>query len=248
MYSTKISKVIKLAEEHNISVIPEGFSKQIIEYIGGNIPRQGLASSEEEAAHIAETIGFPVVLKVHSFDIVHKSDAKGVLVGLGSPEEVKEGYRKIIKNARAYLETNTKVQVSVQQMAGPGTEVIIGMKRDEVFGPTILFGLGGVWVEVLKDISLRVSPLTENDVDEMINEIQGRELLGNFRGNEERDLTALKDLIFKIEKLALDHPQISEIDLNPVFVYEKGKGVVVVDARVVIQKETVVQQGGIPNE
>ncbi|OLO39266.1 hypothetical protein BTR23_09475 [Alkalihalophilus pseudofirmus] len=241
----EIQKIIELVREHNSQIIPESFSKQIFENVGMPTPKQGLAKNEEEAVYLAKTIGFPVVLKVHSFNIVHKSDARGVLVGLNSPEDVREGFLEIIKNAQSYLLEDKEVQVTVQEMAPVGTEVIIGMKRDKVFGPTILFGLGGVWVEVLKDVSLRVSPLTEQDVDDMINEIRGHALLGEFRGNRARDLSSLKTLIFQMEKLALEFPEIDEIDLNPVFLYEKDKGAMVVDARIVLTNESLISEGTV---
>lgn len=245
MNKMAINEIIALMREKNSLVIPESYSKQIFENMGMSIPKQGLAKSEEEAVYLAQDIGFPVVLKVHSFEITHKSDAKGVLIDLKSPNEVREGFREIIKNAQDYLADNAEVLVSVQQMIETGTEIIIGMKRDEVFGPIILFGLGGVWVEVMKDISIRVSPLKERDVDEMISEIKGKRLLGEFRGAKARDLKALKTLLFQVERLALDFPEISEIDLNPVFLHEEGKGAMVVDARVILSSKCLISEGAV---
>jgi acetate---CoA ligase (ADP-forming) subunit beta len=245
MNNKAISEIIALMREKNSLIIPESYSKQIFEYMGMSIPKQGLAKSEEEAIGLAEEIGFPVVLKVHCFEITHKSDAKGVLIDLKTPTEVREGFREIINNARDFLGTDIEIQVSVQQMIETGTEIIIGMKRDEVFGPTILFGLGGVWVEVMKDVSIRVSPLKERDVDEMISEIKGKRLLGEFRGAKARDLKALKFLLFQVERLALYFPEISELDLNPVFLHEEGKGAMVVDARVILSSESLISEGAV---
>nr|WP_239094255.1 acetate--CoA ligase family protein [Bacillus sp. B15-48] len=215
-------------------VIPESYSKEIFEHAGVNIPKQGIAKTEQEAMQLAKTIGFPVVLKVHSAKITHKSEAKGVIVGLKTPEEVRNGFNEIVKNGQEYLNSNEEIHVSVQQMLESELEVIVGMKRDPIFGPTILFGLGGVWVEVLRDVSLRVTPLREKDVDEMIDEIKGKRLLGDFRGRKARDLEAIKKLILQVEKLAVEFPEISEIDLNPIFVYEEGKNTVAVDARIIL--------------
>jgi acetate---CoA ligase (ADP-forming) subunit beta len=245
MNKEAIKEIFTLMREKNSLVIPESYSKQIFENIGMSIPKQGLAKSEEEAIYLAQDIGFPVVLKVHSFEITHKSDAKGVLINLKTPNEVREGFREIMNNARDYLGTETEIQVSVQQMIETGTEIIIGMKRDEVFGPTILFGLGGVWVEVMKDVSIRVAPFTERDVDEMISEIKGKRLLGEFRGAKARDRHALKSLLFQVERLALEFPEISEVDLNPVFLHEEGKGAMVVDARIILSSESLISEGAV---
>lgn len=233
----EIREIINYVIKKGSTVIPETLSKQIFEYCGANIPKQGLAKTEEEAISLAKSIGFPVVLKVHSFEIVHKSDARGVLVGLSSPEAVKEGFRSITENVYKHLSEDKEIHIAVQKMVEPGTEIILGMKRDEVFGPTILFGLGGVWVEVLQDVSLRVAPLNERDIDEMFSEIRGSALLENFRGSPARDLSALKPLMFQIEQLAVVFPEISEIDLNPVFLYEEGNGAIIVDARIVLSSE-----------
>jgi acyl-CoA synthetase (NDP forming) len=245
MNCVPINEILHFMKEKNRYVIPELYSKKILENIGMHIPKQGLANTEAEALYLAEEIGYPVVLKVHSFDITHKSDANGVLIGLNTPDEVCEGFRQIVKNTRAYLSSEKEIQVSVQKMVKAGTEVIIGMRRDEIFGPTILFGLGGVWVEVLKDVTLRVSPLLEKDVEEMIVGIKGKRLLGDFRGEKARDLKSLKKIIFQVEKLALEFPEISEIDLNPVFLFEEGKGAIVVDARIIMSSESLRSVGGI---
>lgn len=245
MNKKAINEIIALMREKNSLVIPESYSKQIFENMGMSVPKQGLAKSEEEAVYLAQEIGFPLVLKVHSFEITHKSDAKGVLIDLKTPNEVREGFQEIIKNAHDYVGEGTEVFVSVQQMIETGTEIIIGMKRDEVFGPIILFGLGGVWVEVMKDISMRVSPLKERDVDEMISEIKGKRLLGEFRGAKARDQKALKTLLFQVERLALDFPEISEIDLNPVFLHEEGKGAMVVDARIILSSNCLISEGAV---
>ncbi|MCM3567495.1 acetate--CoA ligase family protein [Neobacillus mesonae] len=239
----EINQIIQLTRANKSLAIPEVFSKKIFESIGMNIPEQGLAGSEDEAVYLAEVIGYPVVLKVHSFKISHKSDANGVLLGIKNSNEVRKGFREIVKNTCQYLPANHQVQVSVQKMAEPGTEVIIGMKRDPIFGPAILFGLGGVWVEVMKDAALRVSPLREKDVDEMISEIKGSRLLGDYRGAKPRDIDALKTIIFQVERLALEYPEISEIDLNPVFLYEEGKGAVVVDARIIMAPMKMNEKG-----
>jgi acetate---CoA ligase (ADP-forming) subunit beta len=162
---------------------------------------------------------------------------------LKTPEEVREGFKNITKNVKSHLFGDKEIYIAVQKMVEEGTEIILGMKRDEVFGPTILFGLGGVWVEVLKDVSLRVSPLSEKDIDEMISEIKGGVLLGNFRGSKSRDISAIKRLILKLEQLASDFPEICEIDLNPVFLKEEGKGATIGDARIVLRSDCLISTG-----
>ncbi|WP_413299883.1 acetate--CoA ligase family protein [Bacillus sp. 1P10SD] len=239
-----VSKVFQLTRDKESKTIPEYLSKDILSSVGMPIPMQGLAGSEQEAISLANDIGYPVVLKVHSFEITHKSDIKGVLLNLKSEEEVRKGFQEIIQNVHFYHPNATDVMVSVQKMMEPGTEVIVGMKRDRVFGPSILFGLGGVWVEILKDVSVRISPLTDHDIEEMIKEIKGNPLLGEFRGSRERDIPKLKELIRTLEELSIQYPEISEIDLNPVFLYEKDKGAIVADARIILSSESLVVNGG----
>jgi acetate---CoA ligase (ADP-forming) subunit beta len=237
-------RIFCLAKERNSQIIPEFYSKDILTSSGIPTPKQGLAGSELEAVAIANQIGYPVVLKVHSFEITHKSDVKGVLLNVKSDEEVRSGYREMIRNIQVHHPYTDDVMVSVQQMLKPGLEIIVGMRRDKVFGPSILFGLGGVWVEVLKDVSLRVAPLKERDMDEMINEIKGSPLLGEFRGSLARDLPKLKELMLMLEELAFTYPEISEVDLNPVFLHEDGKGAIVADARIILSSEYVLVNGG----
>lgn len=236
--------IFSLAKEKNSQIIPEFYSKDILSACGIPIPNQKLAGSEKEAVAFAKQIGYPVVLKVHSFEITHKSDVNGVLLNVKTDDEVRNGYRRIVQSIQTLHSDTQNIMISVQQMLDPGLEVIIGMRRDKVFGPSILFGLGGVWVEILKDVSLRVAPLKECDMDEMFNEIKGSPLLGEFRGSMARDLPKLKKLMLRLEELAFTYPEISEIDLNPVFLHEEGRGAVVADARIILSTEFVFENGG----
>ena len=177
-------------------------------------------------------MGFPVALKIASPDVVHKTDAGGVQLGLTTAEQVAKGYDDIIKAIKeAYPEANIQ-GVSVQQMARTGVEVIIGMSKDAQFGPVIMFGLGGILVEILKDVSFRIVPLTGRDAREMIKEIKGHPLLEGYRGQEPVDIANLEELILKVSDFVEQHPEIDEIDLNPVFAYSDGA--VAVDARVIL--------------
>ncbi|MDY6931060.1 MAG: acetate--CoA ligase family protein [Halobacteriota archaeon] len=204
-------------------------SKKLLE--GAGIATTGceVATSQDEAVEMAKKIGFPVVLKVLSPDIIHKSDVGGVKLGLASEEEVKSGYDELIANAKKVSENITGI--GVQRMADPGVEIIIGMTKDPQFGPALMFGLGGVFVEILKDVSFRIVPIESRDADEMIKEIKGFPMLEGYRGSPPADLDKIRELLLSMSKFVTDHPEIDEIDLNPVFAYPDS--VLVADARVI---------------
>jgi acyl-CoA synthetase (NDP forming) len=193
-----------------------------------------LASSQKEAAALSERIGFPVVLKIASPDISHKSDAGGVITGVKNKAGVSRAYREIIASARQKFPTARIEGVAVQRMARPGVEVIIGMFKDAQFGPVLMFGLGGILVEVLKDVSFRIVPLAPRDAREMIEEIKGYPLLQGYRGQEPASIPVLEDMLLKVSDFVEQTPEIREIDLNPVFAYRDGA--LVVDARVVLEE------------
>ena len=176
------------------------------------------AKTKEDAVKAAERIGYPVVLKVVSKDISHKTEVGGVETGLKYKNEVEEAFDRISKNVKAHKKTMQGVLV---QQTGHGYEVIIGGNMDAQFGPTIMFGLGGVWVEALKDLSFRVCPLTEKDAEGMIEEIKGYAVLKGFRGKQPGDLKALKEAILACSKMMVEN-RLQEFDINPMFVQEKG--------------------------
>jgi acyl-CoA synthetase (NDP forming) len=186
-------------------------------------------------------MGYPVVLKIASPDISHKSDAGGVKIGLKNETDVACAYDEIMSSIhRAY--PDAKIDgVSVQPLARPGTEIIVGMFKDLQFGPVLMFGLGGVLVEVLKDVCFRVVPLSAVDAREMIQEIKGYPLLQGYRGQEPANIPFLEDLLLKISDFVDRTPQIKEMDLNPIFAYNDGG--VVVDARMVLEPDKVVAEG-----
>lgn len=192
-----------------------------------------LAKSEEGAVEAAKEIGFPVVLKIVSPDVLHKSDVGGVKVNLKNEEEVRAAYRSIIENVKQRAPNARIMGILVQEFAPPGLELIIGLIRDPQFGPTVMFGLGGIFVEVYKDVAFRVAPLSEEDADSMIREIKAYRLLTGFRGMEPVDVGALKDALIKAGQVGLEHEEIAEMDLNPVIAYPKG--LKVVDARVILR-------------
>lgn len=188
---------------------------------------------------MAAKLGFPVVLKIASDDIVHKSDVGGVRVGINSKEELEMVYAEIMASVKKNCPGARIEGVLVQPMIKGVQEVIVGIKRDPSFGPVVLLGLGGVWVELLRDVSLRICPVARDDVLEMLKELKGYPLLNGYRGSKPVDLEALIDLTLKVSQLALDLPALSEMDLNPVMLQEQGKGCIAVDYRMIITKPEV---------
>ena len=226
------NQIINNARKQGRTILTEIESKQAFEDAGINAIETRLASSQAKAIALSEQIGFPVVLKVASPDISHKSDAGGVRVGLKSKGEVSKAYREIMASARQKYPAANIEGVSVQSMARPGIEIIIGMFKDPQFGPVLMFGLGGILVEVLKDISFRIVPLTRRDAREMVKEIKGYALLEGYRGQEPANIPFLEELLLKVSDFVEQTPEIKEIDLNPIFAYKDGA--VAVDARIVL--------------
>lgn len=221
------------ALKENRTVLTEIESKQLLQEVGIPTTEIKLAASEKEAIDISQKIGFPVVLKIASPDISHKSDAGGVKVRLQNKGDVSRAYQEIMASVKLKFPDAKIEGVSVQNMARPGTEVIIGMTKDAQFGPVLMFGLGGVWVEVLKDVAFRIVPITRRDAIDMIKEIKGTRLLEGYRGSEPADITILEDMLLKMSDFVEKNPEIKEMDLNPVFVYKDGA--IAVDARVVLE-------------
>ena len=226
--------IIDEARSEGRTVLTEVEAKQVIKQAGISVVDTKLATSEEEAISISRKFGFPVVLKIASPDIVHKTDVGGVKLGLETAKQVGKAYEDILQAVRQ-KHPQARIQgVAVQKMARPGVEVIIGMSKDDQFGPVLMFGLGGILVEVLKDVSFRIVPLAERDAAEMIREIKGYPLLEGYRGQEAVDVSHLEELLLKVSDFVEQNPEISELDLNPIFAYSDGA--VAVDARVVLEK------------
>jgi len=212
-------------------------AKNLISIWGIHTTRAELAHDVQGAVKLAREIKYPVVLKVASPDIIHKSDVRGVKVGLSSELDVKHAFEEIMANVRANKPNANVLGVTVQEYVPPAREVVVGMVHDKTFGPTVMFGLGGVWVDVMKDISFRLAPLTRDGALEMISEVKGYLLLTGTRGAPPADIEALADIIQKVGQLAAEVPEIVEMDLNPVFVFDKGKGAIAVDARIVLGED-----------
>ncbi|MBC7218800.1 MAG: acetate--CoA ligase family protein [Hadesarchaea archaeon] len=230
----KILEILNSAKSENRRQLTEIESKSLLEAWGIPVSRTALARDVEEAVRIAREIHYPLVLKIASPDIIHKSDAKGVMVGINSELELRQAFNEIIKNAREYKPDAKILGVSIQEYLPPAREVIVGAIQDHSFGATVMFGLGGIWVEVLKDISFRLAPLSIEEAVEMIKEIKGYPVLAGLRGTPPADIGAIASIIQKVGQLAHEFPEIAEMDLNPVFVFNEGKGAVAVDARIVL--------------
>jgi acetyl coenzyme A synthetase (ADP forming)-like protein len=207
-------------------------ARGICEAYGINIPREGVAKTGEEAVKLATSIGFPVVMKIVSPQILHKTEAGGVLVGVKSADQVAQGFSTIVENARKYDAKAEILGVQIQQMLSGGHEVIIGAVTDPAFGKLVAFGMGGILVEVLKDITFRLAPATTEDAFSMLDGIQAAEILRGVRGAQPVDRAALGKMIERVSALVADFPEISELDLNPVFASEKGA--TAADVRVVL--------------
>lgn len=214
-------------------LLTEVESKALVKQAGVDVVDTRLATSQEKAVTISRQLGFPVVLKIVSADVVHKSDAGGVKLGLKTARQVAKAYDDILGAIKQAYPAARLQGVSVQKMARPGVEVIIGMSKDAQFGPVLMFGLGGILVEVLKDVSFRIVPLTPRDAHEMIREIKGYPLLEGYRGQPPVDILNLEKLILKVSNFVEQHPEVKELDLNPIFAY--GDGAVAVDARVILE-------------
>jgi acetyltransferase len=209
-------------------------ARQIIAAYGLPLPKSHLAMHSDQAVKWAEDIGYPVVMKIISPDILHKSDIGGVQVGLENEKQVRMAYEEIINRAYRHMPDADIWGVAVQEMVETGKEVILGVTKDPTFGHMLMFGLGGIYVEVLKDVVFRIAPLTRREADEMVRSIRSFPLLAGVRGEKPVDLDALVECILRISQLVTDFPQIVELDINPLFAYESGQGSMAVDARIVI--------------
>jgi acyl-CoA synthetase (NDP forming) len=227
--------IMKKAREEGRTVLTEFESKRVLKRAGVPVVETRLAKDQKEAVSISRKIGFPVALKIVSPDVIHKTDAGGVKLGLENVSEVKKAYNDILTSVKKQVPHALVHGISIQKMARPGVEVIIGTSQDPQFGPVIMFGLGGLFVEVLRDVSFRIVPVGRRDAIEMIEETKGYPLLKGVRGKEPVNLSVLVDIILKISDLVGKHPAIKELEMNPVFAYKQGA--LVVDARILLKSE-----------
>lgn len=230
----KVSQIFAKVRSEGRKNLLEEEGQEVLKAYGIPLPKSILATKEREAILAAKKIKYPVVMKIASPQIIHKSDAGGVKVGLKTPQEVKAAFREIIKNAKRYDRKATIKGVLVQEMVKGGKETIVGSEQEPGFGPVMMFGMGGIYVEVLKDVVFRITPVTDSEARDMVSLIKTSKLLQGVRGEKPSDVQKLSECIEKISQLVTDFEEIQELDLNPVLVFEKGKGCKVVDVRIVL--------------
>ncbi|MFC1979999.1 acetate--CoA ligase family protein [Chloroflexota bacterium] len=230
------SQILECAKREKRTQLTEIVSKELLKMAGIPVIETKLAKTKKEAVSLGKKMGFPVALKITSPDIIHKSDSGGVKLGLINATQVGNAYSEIMSSARQRFPEARVEGVSVQKMARSGIEVIIGVSKDAQFGPVLMFGLGGILVEILKDVSFRIVPVTSKDAKDMIKEIKGYPLLEGYRGQEPANIPSLEQLIVKVSEFVERSPEIRELDLNPIFAYKDGA--VCVDARIILEDFT----------
>ena len=233
MMNNTIKQIIEKAKSENRNLLTEIEAKQVFKEAGLQVTDTRLATSKKDAMAMSTEMGFPVVLKIVSPDIIHKTEANGVKLNLKTADEVAKAFDEIMASAKEKFPNANIHGVAVQGMAKPGLEIIIGMTLDAQFGPVLMFGLGGIFVEVMKDVSFGITPLTKRDATEMIHSIKGYPLLNGFRGTPKIDVANLESWLLKLSDFAQTYPEIKEFDLNPVFAY--AQGAMVVDARIILK-------------
>jgi len=227
-----VSKIFETAVDEGRDFLFEDEAKALCGLYGLPVTKIEVVEAEDDVVRVAEGFGFPVVLKIVSPQVLHKSDAGGVLINIRDAEGVRKGYKKIIENVKARVPDAEITGILVQEMAPDGTQVIVGSTKDPTFGPTIMFGLGGIFVEVLKDVSFRLVPITRVDAEEMVREIKAYKILEGVRGMPPADQETILDILMRTSEMLVECPEIKELDLNPILVYEKGAKIV--DARVIL--------------
>ena len=229
---SKVQEILDSVKKEGRTSLLEEEGQQILRTYGFPLPKSTLAKTESDAVKAAKEIGYPVVMKIASAQIIHKSDAGGVKVGLSNDKEVEDGFKEIIENAKKYDKNAVIKGVLVVEMVKGGKEMIIGSKLEPGFGPVIMLGMGGIYVEVLKDVTFRLAPVTQRESDDMISSIKTQKLLKGVRGEKPSDIKKLSDCIQRLSQLVTDFKEIKELDMNPVLVMEEGKGCKILDVRI----------------
>ena len=231
--SEKVAKIFEKVRADGRSFLLEHEAKNVCKEYDIPVTQLKIAQTVEEAANYSKEIGYPTVFKILSPDVIHKFDVGGVILDINSPEDAKIAYNQIIQNVKTHKPDAKINGILIQEMAPASTEVIVGAIKDPQFGPTIMFGLGGTFVEVMKDVSFRIAPITEEDAKEMITEIKAYPILQGYRGQSRRDLEEITKILLNTSRLVVDFLEIKELDLNPVMVYSKGAKTV--DARIILE-------------
>jgi len=229
-----VEKLFAQVREEGRAAIGDTEAREVLDAYGFRVPESHLAETAEEAVKKAEEIGYPVVLKIASPDILHKTDVGGVKLGLDSPTDVRDAFDLITYRAGRYMPDARMWGCLVQEMVTGGREILVGMNRDPQFGPLVAFGLGGIYVEALKDVAFRVAPFSRKEAEEMIHEIRSYPLLAGVRGEPPADHEAMVDALMRISQLVTDFPEIVELDINPLTVFEEGRGAMAIDMRLVL--------------
>jgi len=235
---SKVRQVFDEVRAQSRTTLLEEEGYKILEAYGFSIPKKHLAQNEEECIKAVQEIGYPVVMKIASPEIVHKSDAGGVKIGLKNEDEIRQAFRTIISNAKKYKPDAKIDGILVQEMIKSGKETILGAKFDPILGPLIMFGLGGIYVEVLKDVVFRLAPLEEREATRMIESVKTINLLKGVRGEKPHDLVAIRESLQRLSQLITDFQEIEELDVNPLLVLEDGKGVRAIDIRISLKKNS----------
>jgi acetyltransferase len=231
-----VRQVIDRVRSEGRVSIGDAEAREILKAYGMRIPQSEVAETPEKAVEVANQLGYPVVLKIASPDILHKTDVGGVKVGLDNPEDVLDAYELMVYRAQRYIPNARIWGCLVQEMMPQGgVEVLVGMNRDPQFGPLVTFGLGGIYVETLKDVTFRIAPFSPQEAHEMLEEIRAHALLDGVRGKPGVDKAAIVDVLLRIGQLVQDFPDIAELDINPLMVYPPNQGSVAIDMRLVLQ-------------
>ncbi|NIM02593.1 CoA-binding protein [bacterium] len=231
----KAEEIFTKAKEKGKANLTTEETREVLSAYGFFLPRRIVTETSREAISAANSLGYPVVMKVVSPDILHKSDVGGVKVGITGKSQVVSSFEDIIANAKRFMPEALILGVTVEEMIEPGKEVILGSSRDPSFGPLLMFGLGGIYIEVLKDVTFRIAPLTSDEAESMIREIRSYPILKGMRGEKSSDLAAVREALLRLSQLVSDFPEILEIDINPLMVLSLGKGAVVIDSRLTIK-------------
>ena len=228
----KAKSIFDKVKAEGRSNLLEDEGREILDAYGFPLPQSIVATTEDEAVDAANKIGYPIVMKISSPQIVHKSDAGGVKVNLTNDDETRDGFRTIMENAKKY-DSNAEIKgVLIVEMVKGGKEMIIGSKLEPGMGPVVMLGMGGIYVEILKDVTFRLAPLTDQEANDMISSIKTKKLLDGVRGEEPSDINKLSECIQRLSQLVSDFKEIKELDMNPVLVMEKGKGCKILDVRI----------------
>jgi len=233
----RVERIVQRHQRTGELQVGEAAAKEILAAYEFNIPPGALAGSADQAVEAAERIGYPVAMKVASPDIIHKSDLGGVRLNLGSAEAVRDAYDLMMMRIAQRVPGARLGDVYVEQMCGRGREVILGMTRDPQFGPMLMFGLGGIFVEVMKDVAFHLAPITHDEAMQMLQSTKSFALLRGARGQRSVDMAAIAEALQRISQLVTDFPQILEMDINPFIVAEVGRPSVAADARITLAKE-----------